>query len=425
MIMHVFGLVLVGLMGVPPEPAHGAPEAAVEGLRVTLTPSKPQYTLGEPVVLDLAVENTGQKVLVTWHHSCIDQAVGLFFFALEPRLDEPGIRSVQVGPQGSFFTGPCLLPLEPGARKRYRWRVLIEDYLGTATSELLEKLGRSREISDCARGPWRLVCDRPGEYAALARYLHWAHREPRRARMLLSNPVTFRVRSPDGRSIEVFERIRHNWRFLGFLQFYTPDAETADLAVELLTRYPGSAYESAVRAALRYYYAHGNRHASESMEGFARRRRIIRELLHMPQWGIYDVLEDRYHEPRLRFGERPLFPHDHRLDQEREITLRNCEPIERLMSRVSPEGRIRVAPALEGRYELVVPEGVTSIRDSVRGFMQRATPPGTKWVTDTHACPIDPATEAVLYSYSGAPRHVKPGEGYVLVAEPEEQRETK
>ena len=421
--MRVSSLVLFAAACFPPELA--AAERAADGdlVRVTLTTTRRKYTVGEPIVLDLALENCSRVPVPLWDR--IDFLVA----PLSEDSQDHRMERVDLGPASSSVLR-CGVPppiLEPGAVRHYRFRVLISNYFGVKAADALTKAGKAREIPERLKH-WRLVCGRPGCYVVMAQYrLSGNSTSPRE---IFSNRQVFRVRWPDGESRTVWEKI-NRWDFLGFLQSpgpwfheYGVPAEVADLAVELLQTYPNSAYDQAIRTALRDYYAYAwpetaNAESQEEKRAkyleFERRRKTIREVLQIPQWGIYDRQSETFHKADLD-ARKNLFVDDPRLDRQITLAVRPFVPMEHVIGDVFKRGNLPVtphfdmrghaypgftekpspvAPSLRGKYEMVVPHGLTSITDSVRGWMQRAMPPGTKWVKD--------------------------GDGYMLVPAPEEQ----
>jgi hypothetical protein len=421
---------VIGLLGACAEAGHGAAAASQEPLRVTLTSAKPEYAFGEPVVLDLAVENLGQEPVPIGVSGRIRIYVGPgeYWVSSPDRGMEFVERSATGGHYAPFASGcpggtkQATELLQPGWGKHHRFRVLIRDYFKV----MLAGTGRKPGSSPESPIHFELVCGLPGEYVALAAYP--LSLDLQRGRILYSNLERFRVRPAGEPKVAVWHRI-YRWDFLGFLESpgpsfreYRVSGEVADLAVEILQKHPNSPYDSAIRIALQHYYAYGRpdtRYEKSEEEKratyleFERRRQLIREVLQMPQWAMYDRHSERFHNVDLDAGKK-LYVDDPRLDRQITLAVRPFVPMEHVIGDVFKTGNLPVrphfdmrghaypgftekpspvAPSLRGKYEMVVPHGVTSITDSVRGWMQRATPPGTQWVKDADGYKLVSAPE--------------------------------
>jgi hypothetical protein len=307
-----------------------------------------------------------------------------------------GMELLDLTPGMTVCFDPSTELLQPGAAKRYRFRVLVLNYFEVKAAVALTSLGKSREIPRGIPRQWRLVCDRPGQYVVMAGYPLLVPKESQRL-LLYSNLERFRVRWPEPRSQRVWERI-NRWEFLGFLQSpgpwfssYGVSAEMADLAVDMLREHPDSEYSPAIRLALRHCYAYGwDKTPSETQEESRNRRQRISEVLRLPQWAIYDIDRDVYHPMDLK-GAENLFCDDRRLDREKTYSGGDFRPLEALIHEVSSDGFLGVAPALCRKYEAVLPQA--RIREPVRSFMKRIMPPGTTWVNDGDGYKLVPAPE--------------------------------
>ncbi len=354
------------------------PDGNVPQLALELRSSKPEYVLGEPVVLCGILRNRQKVPIRLWPaHVLPPQRGGLELMV--SREDGPFTPC--------WISQRCPVIVSDWLRPEFPWRFHIRVLHAPSSPSGLacEGAGRYRvKLLYPVVNPSRQVRGKSGVPDDEGRVTLGQGSQRRKVE---SNVVCFAVRAPEGRDAEVWRALQRR-EFLYFLQFGRTKAgheETVRRLIEIASRTPESSYHPAIRWALRTHYVQCKQE-----------REAICKVLRFPGRAVYAIGEDHFYplpaeEKLVSLSER-LFPEDRRLDQMLVINPTEFRWLSSTLDEVTQGYGVRLGMSLAvvAQYQLVCE---VPIRQTLRQFMASVQVPGTKWVKDGEGYMLVPAPE--------------------------------
>lgn len=208
-----------------------ADERGVEpvSLNVHLESSGSSFLFGQPVLLYVAVENTGAKSIRAWNVVVdgYEPEIALFVSA-----DGKSFEKYQMGLFGFAEIKRTFVEIRPGQPLRYAMRIVY-----------------------ARKEPSRLAFPETGDYWLKVRYPRMAPPEAERSEHE-SNVIKISVKEPKGTDAQVWKAIKAP-EFIRFLQSGSESPDHPGLAIraaELLDSVEQSSYHPALRYAVGAYY---------------------------------------------------------------------------------------------------------------------------------------------------------------------------
>ncbi|MBW3600962.1 MAG: hypothetical protein KY475_27315 [Planctomycetes bacterium] len=192
-------------------------------VRVQIASPKEVYQLGEPVRLNVTVTTTQRTPI---------RFIEVFNHEIEVYLSDNGERFRR------WRSG--LYPVLDVERK-------TETLTGGQPSDY-----NVRVLYDAQRES-RLAFEKPGRYWLRAEFPLAENEPPYHKSNVDSNTIRIRIQEPQGEDAEVWRRIREDESFLVLLQTGSSHKDTVLEAAALLKSRPDTAYDSAIRRALKQY----------------------------------------------------------------------------------------------------------------------------------------------------------------------------
>lgn len=317
--------------------------AAHGPLKVTLASSKAEYTLGEPVVLCVQVENAGSSPLRAHEVVAHEYAICpdfLIYAATDgssfEKFTPAGCENVDMERE--------IQTLAPGASWRYRLRLLHTEAHGSG-----------------------LAFPKPGAYRVKVEFPFLAVERSKSARVP-SNVIEVRIKEPGTTDKKAWKTVRSPG-FLYLLQWGVVTGDYEDIpfeAAELLKSMPKSSYHDDLRWALREYYKREQgRGKFDEHEA-----QLFREIL------------------GIKVPHPQPFPEDKRLDQIITYHFPELKPWPQVFEKISNQSGVKLRLHPELRVRRMKSLRVT---EPLREFMRHRAAYKAEWVRQGNGYLLKPA----------------------------------